>query len=1034
MTHPACPVEAVHASGLFDANWYRQHLRDALPSECDPLLHFLHEGWRAGYDPGPDFQCNAYLRARPDLAATGRNPLLHYLGMRNGMEYDILGDPALADLKLTNREVGLLLRSFDATFYLSQPGADNPVGHGPLRHFLQEGWRIGLAPNRWFDPLGYMVEHHLPAETAGNPFLHYLRHGLDEGHRPMPYFLDRTWSPPALQRRAPAEYGPISRILPFAAARAGDKPPCPAPTEQLYVHVHLFHREMTEAICRLLQNLPEGFTLMVSVRPDVSTGMVEHLLHQRLPGAARIVVRATANRGRDVAGWLVAFKDMIEQTAAEDGLFLHLHTKRSGHDTSHRGWFRYLGHTILGSPAIAARILDLFSTDPGLGLLAPGYWPGLRRAPNFGECRPQYRSLMARMGLEDDDPFCPDFPAGSFFWCRSRMLRPLLNLGLDDTDFPPEQGQICGTPAHAIERIIGALPAAAGLRADFIAIDLPYEQARHQPVFAPREVGPTGEMPTVSAILLLGDNSAAVLHSINSVLRQDHQAVEILLAGAAETVPTTVIEALIAAHRDDLGTGRLRFTLQPGAAFQGARNAALVAARGDILAYLDAGETWPRDHLARVAAAHAARPDVPVSYSDALLPANERDRLYDRAQLLTTPWLPLTACAHRRRLTDKGLRFDPRMGPLADWDFLLAATTEHAPMRVTGPASPDAPPCSFKRPPSTQSPGFVWKHRAERLYWGFTPLRIALKVPAPKPEFAHRWGDFHLANSLARAFERLGCITRVDLQPDWYSAAKPEDDVAIVFRGVTRYEPDPQRINLMWHISHPDRVELEEMARFDHVFISSHRYASTIVGTLKSRASSLLQCSDPEIFTPPGKSAQAEQNALLFVGNSRKTQRWMPQLCVERGLPIAVYGAEWDGLLPAEVLHGTHIPNTALAEHYGRARIVLNDHWPDMAAKGFVSNRIFDAGLAGAMVISDHFEGSEIFFGNVVTCATPDEAETAIRHYLTHEEARREKAQALRRIVLANHTVDQRAEAMLKVIHRIADQRRRNREAEVGTA
>jgi hypothetical protein len=43
----------------------------------NPALHYLQRGGREGRAPGPHF--NAYMKANPDVAAAGANPLLHFL-------------------------------------------------------------------------------------------------------------------------------------------------------------------------------------------------------------------------------------------------------------------------------------------------------------------------------------------------------------------------------------------------------------------------------------------------------------------------------------------------------------------------------------------------------------------------------------------------------------------------------------------------------------------------------------------------------------------------------------------------------------------------------------------------------------------------------------------------------------------------------------------------------------------------------------------------------------------------------------------
>lgn len=75
----------IKTSTLFDAHWYRMIYQD-VPDETDAINHFLSQGASVGHNPGPLFDASWYLSMNPDVAASGINPLVHYLrhGEREG--------------------------------------------------------------------------------------------------------------------------------------------------------------------------------------------------------------------------------------------------------------------------------------------------------------------------------------------------------------------------------------------------------------------------------------------------------------------------------------------------------------------------------------------------------------------------------------------------------------------------------------------------------------------------------------------------------------------------------------------------------------------------------------------------------------------------------------------------------------------------------------------------------------------------------------------------------------------------------------
>ena len=67
------------ASGLFDADWYRETYPDVDQTGLAPLDHYLRIGRHLVRSPGPDFDSARYLSAHEDLARANVDPLQHYI-------------------------------------------------------------------------------------------------------------------------------------------------------------------------------------------------------------------------------------------------------------------------------------------------------------------------------------------------------------------------------------------------------------------------------------------------------------------------------------------------------------------------------------------------------------------------------------------------------------------------------------------------------------------------------------------------------------------------------------------------------------------------------------------------------------------------------------------------------------------------------------------------------------------------------------------------------------------------------------------
>ena len=250
------------------------------------------------------------------------------------------------------------------------------------------------------------------------------------------------------------------------------------------------------------------------------------------------------------------------------------------------------------------------------------------------------------------------------------------------------------------------------------------------------------------------------------------------------------------------------------------------------------------------------------------------------------------------------------------------------------------------------------------------PLRWAIKIAAPSTDQGDKWGDVHFASDLAAALSRLGQHVTVDRKPAHERSTAFLDDVVLNLRGLARPRLRADQVNLIWVISHPDQVDVAELSGYNRAFAASLTWARAMTDR-GAPVEPLLQATDPARFHP-GLADPDSGPAVLFVGNSRGVVRPIVADALAAGTDLAVYGTRWAGFIDPVHVRGTYIPNETVGAAYRAAGVVLNDHWPDMAALGFVSNRVFDVVAAGGRVISDPVEGiDELFDGAVLQYRTP---------------------------------------------------------------
>lgn len=243
-------------------------------------------------------------------------------------------------------------------------------------------------------------------------------------------------------------------------------------------------------------------------------------------------------------------------------------------------------------------------------------------------------------------------------------------------------------------------------------------------------------------------------------------------------------------------------------------------------------------------------------------------------------------------------------------------------------------------------------------------MKWIIKNPTPTKDRKY-WGDYHIGRCLAKYLKRLGQNVNTHYYKDWKKNEKA--DIILVLRGKFRYKPKKSAaLNIMWNFGHPEDVSLEEYESYDIIFVASNHYINILKNKIDKPIYPLLLCTDPEEFYIKDKNNDLNRKDYVFVGSTRGVKRPCVLWAIEYGVPLKVWGKGWEDWIDKKYIVSEYISNKKLPELYSRAKVTLNNHWPDMQKYGFINNRIYDALACGLPIISDYSKELHDLFPNEV--------------------------------------------------------------------
>jgi spore maturation protein CgeB len=278
-------------------------------------------------------------------------------------------------------------------------------------------------------------------------------------------------------------------------------------------------------------------------------------------------------------------------------------------------------------------------------------------------------------------------------------------------------------------------------------------------------------------------------------------------------------------------------------------------------------------------------------------------------------------------------------------------------------------------------------------------------------------GDYFTATELARALAAEFPVECVFVEHD--------SDVLKHLVGVDaliamRDDFDPRRIashephmlRIAWVRNWFERFSQRPFVQdFDAIWASS-RAGADIIATATGRMVDVVP-----IATNPSRFGNGLPQADLvsdycFTGSFWGFNREIIQMLDPAALPyrFLLVGQGWENVPKLAPYSRGPLPYDRMADVYASSRLVIDDANHVTRETGSVNSRVFDALVAGCLVVTNGVRGSqEMFDGRLPTYSSPQELEGLLELYLENEQLRLDTVAELRETVLRHHTYGHRA-------------------------
>ncbi len=223
----------------------------------------------------------------------------------------------------------------------------------------------------------------------------------------------------------------------------------------LAVVIHVFYPDIFREILLLLKSSGNKKMMLFITTPHALYNEVKEILTYE---TFRYHIEPVENRGRDILPFLKILPRIFDEGYQ---LVLKIHTKNSEHLLRSNSWRQDLIMKLIGDDQLSKNI-QVFQQNRNIGIVGPAGHI-LPMSLYYGANASTVKWLCNKMELQDNQLHGFHFVAGSMFFALKEALQPLLKISLTDKEFEPEENQLDGTMAHAMERAFSASMIKAGL-------------------------------------------------------------------------------------------------------------------------------------------------------------------------------------------------------------------------------------------------------------------------------------------------------------------------------------------------------------------------------------------------------------------------------------------------------------------------------------------------------------------------------------------------------------------------------------------